>query len=99
MYVRAQVGQGTQRQALLVPQSAVDRSPKGEAQVWVVDEGGKAKLRLFRTARAIGDQWLVLDGIAAGERVVVAGAQGLSDGMAVQVKPAGAVTPAAAGKD
>lgn len=98
MYVRAQVGQGTQRQALLVPQSAVDRSPKGEAQVWVVDEGGKAKLRLFRTARAIGDQWLVLDGIAAGERVVVAGAQGLSDGMAVQVKPAAAAVPAAAGK-
>jgi membrane fusion protein, multidrug efflux system len=41
----------------------------------------------------------VLDGIAAGERVVVAGAQGLSDGMAVQVKPAAAVAPAAAGKD
>jgi membrane fusion protein (multidrug efflux system) len=90
MYVRAQVGQGTRRQALLVPQSAVDRSPKGDAQVWVVDKDGKARQRVFRTARAVGDQWLVLDGISVGERVVVAGAQGLSDGMAVRVKPAAA---------
>ncbi|MBH1432154.1 efflux RND transporter periplasmic adaptor subunit [Stenotrophomonas maltophilia] len=95
MYVRAQVGQGTRQQALLVPQAAVDRSPKGEAQAWLVDKEGKARLRLFRTARAIGDQWLVLDGLAAGEQVVVAGAQGLADGMAVRVKPA----PAPAGKD
>ncbi|WP_285317081.1 efflux RND transporter periplasmic adaptor subunit [Stenotrophomonas maltophilia group sp. Smal35] len=95
MYVRAQVGQGTQQQALLVPQSAVDRSPKGEAQAWLVDKDGKARLRLFRTARAVGDQWLVLDGLAAGEQVVVAGAQGLADGMTVRVKPA----PAPAGKD
>lgn len=99
MYVRAQVGQGTRQQALLVPQAAVDRSPKGEAQAWVVDKDGKAQLRTFRTARAIGDQWLVLDGITTGERVVVAGAQGLSEGMAVKVKPAAATVPAPAGKD
>jgi hypothetical protein len=43
-----------------------------------VDKDGKARLRLFRTARAVGDQWLVLDGLAAGEQVVVAGAQGHS---------------------
>lgn len=90
MYVRGQVGQGIRQQALLVPQAAVDRSPKGEAQAWVVDADGKARLRVFRTARAVGNQWLVLDGIAAGERVVVAGAQGLADGMPVRVKPAAA---------
>ncbi len=90
MYVRGQVGQGIRQQALLVPQAAVDRSPKGEAQAWVVDADGKARLRVFRTARAVGNQWLVLDGIASGERVVVAGAQGLADGMPVRVKPAAA---------
>ncbi|WP_303638161.1 efflux RND transporter periplasmic adaptor subunit [Stenotrophomonas tuberculopleuritidis] len=95
MYVRAQVGQGTRQQALLVPQAAVDRSPKGEAQVWLVDKDGKARLRLFRTARAVADQWLVLDGLAAGDQVVVAGAQGLADGMPVRLKPA----PAPAAKD
>ena len=95
MYVRALVGQGTRQQALLVPQAAVDRSPKGEAQAWLVDKDGKARLRLFRTARAIGDQWLVLDGLTAGEQVVVAGAQGLADGMTVRVKPA----PASTAKD
>jgi len=90
MYVRGQVGQGIRQQALLVPQAAVDRSPKGEAQAWGVDADGKARLRVFRTARAVGNQWLVLDGIAAGERVVVAGAQGLADGMPVRVTPAAA---------
>ena len=95
MYVRAQIGQGIRQQALLVPQAAVDRSPKGDAQAWLVDRDGKARQRTFRTARAVGDQWLVLDGLAAGERVVVAGTQGLADGMPVRVKPA----PATAGKD
>jgi len=95
MYVRAQVGQGTRQQALLVPQAAVDRSPRGDAQAWVVDEQGRARQRTFTTARAVGDQWLVLDGIRSGERVVVGGAQGLADGMAVRVKAA----PAPAGKD
>ncbi|QBR43423.1 multidrug resistance protein MexA [Stenotrophomonas indicatrix] len=97
MYVRAQVGQGTQQQALLVPQSAVDRSAKGEAQAWLVDKEGKARLRTFRTARAVGNQWLVLDGISAGEQVVVAGAQGLADGMPVRMKTAPVAAPA--GKD
>ena len=96
MYVRAQVGQGTRQQALLVPQAAVDRSPKGEAQAWVVDKDGKARQRTFSTARAVGNQWLVLDGLSAGERLVVAGRQGLADGMPVRVKPA---TAAVAGKD
>ncbi|MEE7560481.1 efflux RND transporter periplasmic adaptor subunit, partial [Xanthomonas sp. Kuri4-2] len=36
LYVRALVGQGVREQALLVPQAAVDRTPRGEAQVWVV---------------------------------------------------------------
>ncbi|WP_432824105.1 efflux RND transporter periplasmic adaptor subunit [Stenotrophomonas indicatrix] len=97
MYVRAQVGQGTQQQALLVPQSAVDRSAKGEAQAWLVDKEGKARLRTFRTARAVGNQWLVLDGISAGDQVVVAGAQGLADGMPVRMKTAPVAAPA--GKD
>jgi membrane fusion protein (multidrug efflux system) len=46
--------------------------PQGRGQAWLVDKDGKARLRLFRTARAVGDQWLVLDGLAAGEQVVVA---------------------------
>ncbi len=92
LYVRALVGQGVREQALLVPQAAVDRTPRGEAQVWVVGADNIARQRQFTTLRAVGDQWLVADGLKPGERVVVEGAQGLSDGAAVTVRP-----PAAAG--
>nr|HBK46015.1 efflux transporter periplasmic adaptor subunit [Xanthomonadaceae bacterium] len=54
MYVRALVGQGTRQQALLVPQSAVDRTPRGDAQAWVVGKDDVARLREFTTVRAVG---------------------------------------------
>ncbi|MBN6148852.1 efflux RND transporter periplasmic adaptor subunit [Xanthomonas sp. AmX2] len=90
MYVRASVGQGVRQQALLVPQAAVDRTPRGDAQVWVVDADNKARQRQLTTLRAVGDRWLVGEGLKAGERVVVEGRQGLSDGAAVTPKPVAA---------
>ncbi|GAB3057530.1 efflux RND transporter periplasmic adaptor subunit [Stenotrophomonas tumulicola] len=93
MYVRARVGQGTRQQALLVPQSAVDRSARGDAQAWVIDNEGLARLREFSTVRAVGDQWLVRDGLQAGERVVTGGRQGLTDGAKVSIKDASAPRP------
>ncbi|MET0550336.1 MAG: efflux RND transporter periplasmic adaptor subunit [Xanthomonas sp.] len=90
MYVRALVGQGVRQQALLVPQSAVDRTPRGEAVAWVVGNDNVVRQRAFTTLRAVGDRWLVGDGLKPGERVVVAGRQGLSDGAKVTVKAAAA---------
>jgi len=90
MYVRAMVGQGERQQALLVPQAVVDRSPRGNALAWVVDAAGVARQREFRTVRAVGDQWLVQDGLKAGERIVTSGRQGLADGAKVTVAPAAA---------
>jgi len=98
MYVRAMVGQGTRQQALLVPQAVVDRSARGNALAWVVDAQDIVRQREFRTVRAVGDQWLVLDGLQPGERIVTSGRQGLADGARVTVGPAPAA-PAAANKD
>jgi membrane fusion protein (multidrug efflux system) len=86
MYVRAIVGQGVSGQALLVPQVAVDRTPRGEAQVWVVDGEDVVHLRQFSTLRAVGDRWLVGEGLQAGDRVVVEGRRGLNDGAKVSVR-------------
>ncbi|WDS37761.1 efflux RND transporter periplasmic adaptor subunit [Pseudoxanthomonas sp.] len=85
MYVRAMVGQGVRQQALLVPQTAVDRTPRGDAQAWVVGSDDVVHLREFRTVRAVGNRWLVADGLQAGDRIVVSGSQGLSDGAKVTV--------------
>lgn len=97
MYVRASVGQGVRQQALLVPQAAVDRTPRGDAQVWVVDADNKVRQRQLTTVRAVGDRWLVGEGLKAGERVVVEGRQGLSDGAKVTVKPAAAAVASGQG--
>ncbi len=98
MYVRALVGQGVRQQALLVPQAAVDRTPRGEAVAWVVGADDVVRQREFTTLRAVGDRWLVGDGLKPGERVVVAGRQGLSDGAKVTVKTAAATAAPAAGQ-
>ncbi len=90
MYVRARVGQGVHQQALLVPQSVVDRTPRGEAQVWVVEDDNTVHQRQFIASRAVGHQWLVAEGLKPGERVVVDGRQDLVEGASVTVKPAAA---------
>lgn len=90
MYVRALVGQGVRQQALLVPQAAVDRTPRGEAQAWVVGADGVVHQRQFTTVRAVGNRWLVAEGLKSGERIVTGGRQNLRDGLKVSIKQAAA---------
>ena len=81
------------RGALLVPQRAVQEI-QGTYFVYVVGEGDKVETRKVKPGPRQGDHWLIDEGLKAGERVVVAGAQRLKDGM--QVKPVVATPPAAA---
>lgn len=82
MYVRAVVGEGERRNGLLVPQRAVTRDPKGNASVMVV-KNEQAELRPVQVSRTVGDQWLVEDGLSAGEQVIVEGLQKVQPGMPV----------------
>jgi membrane fusion protein, multidrug efflux system len=52
----------------------------------VVGANNTVSTRVIKTERAIGDQWLVSDGVAAGDRVIVVGLQRLGSGVA-EVKP------------
>ena len=87
MYVRAVVQEGVRRQAILVPQQGVSRDPKGNPLVLVVDNEGKVQQRMITTDRAIGDQWLVASGLAAGEKVIVEGMQKARPGATVKTVP------------
>ena len=80
MYVRAVIGDGERENALLVPQQGVTRDPKGETTAMVVGADGKVEVRPVKVSRAIGDQWLVEDGLAAGDRVIVEGLQKVRPG-------------------
>jgi len=84
MYVRAIVGEGVLPQGLLAPQRGVTRDAKGGATALVVGRDDKVEARDVRVSRTIGDQWLVENGLAAGDRVIVAGLQKVRPGMAVK---------------
>lgn len=87
MFIRAVVKEGINEKALLVPQQAVSRDPKGNPQTLIVDAENKVALRTLALDRAIGDQWLVASGLAAGERVIVEGMQKVKPGVSVKVVP------------
>ncbi len=70
--------------AILVPQRAVQQGPKG-AVVYVVGQGDHVEVRDVKATDWHGDQWLIEDGLHAGERVIVEGFQRLAPG--AQVKP------------
>ena len=84
MYVRARLVEGTQAQGILVPQRAVGRDERGNATVMAIGQGDKVEQRVLKTARTVGDSWLVTSGLKPGDRVIVEGGMMLRPGMAVK---------------
>lgn len=87
VFVRAVVKTGINEQAVLIPQQAVSRNPKGDPLALIVDASGKVEQRMLTLDRAIGDQWLVSSGLTPGERVIAEGLQNVRPGMEVQAVP------------
>jgi membrane fusion protein, multidrug efflux system len=88
MFVRAVVQEGIAEDAILVPQQAVSRDPKGNPFVLIVDNAGKVQQRMLALDRAIGDKWLVTSGLAAGDHVIVEGLLKVRAGASVKEVPA-----------
>lgn len=84
MFVRGQLQEGVNEQALLVPQQGVTHNQKGDPTALVVGDGNKVELRLLKTDRTIGDKWLVTGGIKAGDKVIIEGLQKVAPGAAVK---------------
>ncbi|MBN8773994.1 MAG: efflux transporter periplasmic adaptor subunit [Thiobacillus sp. 63-78] len=95
LYVRAIIGSGMRDHAILVPQQGIARDPKGNTSAMIVGKDGKVEARPVKVSRTIGDQWLVEDGLAAGDRVIVAGLQKIRPGAPVKaVEAADQAAPA-----
>lgn len=88
MFVRARVEEGVTDRALLVPQRAVLRTPRGEPMAYVVSAEGVVEQRVLRASRTVGTDWLVTDGLAPGDRVVIEGLQRVRPGARVQASEA-----------
>jgi membrane fusion protein (multidrug efflux system) len=96
MFVRAVMEEGISEQAILVPQRGVTRNPAGNAMVMVVGAEEKVEPRVIKVERTLGDNWLVSEGVKAGDRVILEGIQRARPGTAVKAVPFGskpAATP------
>ncbi|QIB65134.1 efflux RND transporter periplasmic adaptor subunit [Kineobactrum salinum] len=83
MYVRAVIGEGVRNNAILVPQQAIARNPRGDTSAMVVTPEGEVEHRQVTVSRSIGDKWLVEGGLNAGERVIIEGLQKVQPGDAL----------------
>ncbi|WP_336512218.1 efflux RND transporter periplasmic adaptor subunit [Stutzerimonas stutzeri] len=88
MFVHAQLVAGLKSEAILVPQQGVTRNTKGEPTAMVVNAENKVELRPIKTERAVGNRWLVGEGLQAGDRVITEGLQFIQPGVEVEVGPA-----------
>ena len=101
LYVRVQLEQAQVSNAITLPQQAVTRSAQGDT-VMVVGADGKISPRKIKVGGERDSKWIVLDGLKAGEQVMVDGFQKLQmmpPGTPVKVvpwKPAGAKPAAGA---
>lgn len=96
MFVHARLEEGVREEALLVPQRGITRDNRGRALALVVGADGKAQQREVTVERAVGADWLVGEGLQAGERVIVDGVQNVRPGAEVKAVAANAAAAAAA---
>ena len=86
MYVRARMEQSAMEGAILLPQQAVQRSAQGDS-VMVVGGDGLVASRPVKVSVAKDGQWVVLEGLKAGEQVMVDGFQKLRGKAPVKAVP------------
>ncbi|MGH6861088.1 MAG: efflux RND transporter periplasmic adaptor subunit [Phyllobacterium sp.] len=98
MYVRGTVKLAVDEKGFLLPQRAVSRNAKGEATARFIKPDSTAETRVLAVSTDIGTNWLVTDGVADGDRLIVDGLQNAQDGkpvtpVEVVLNPNGTVQP------
>jgi membrane fusion protein (multidrug efflux system) len=99
-FVRARIQAGTRADGIMVPQRAVRITPEG-GTVMVVGKDNKAEVRTVKVGDLQGGNWVVLEGLKPGDKVIVNGLQKVQPGQPVTVakpqdRPASAQRPAPA---
>jgi RND family efflux transporter MFP subunit len=85
-YGRVRVQTQMKTNALLVPQRAVAEL-QGTYQVVIVDDQNKTHLKSVKVGQQIGKDWIIEDGLQAGDHVVIEGTQQSKEGTVVNPKP------------
>ena len=87
MFVKTVIKEGVDEKAILLPQQGVSRNHRGNPMAWIVDNENKAQLRMLTLYRALGSNWLVSEGLAPGDKVIMEGTQMLRPGTVVKAVP------------
>ena len=87
MFARGELEQAVDTKAITVFQRGVTIGVNGIAAVMVVGAGDKVEIRVVQLGAAMGNKWIITDGLNAGDRVIVEGLQKVQPGMVVKPVP------------
>ena len=87
MFANAQIVQGIIPNAILIPQAAITRTPTGQAIAMLVNAKGVVETRPITTAGVQGQNWIVTQGLQAGDKVIVDGIAKVKPEQEVVAKP------------
>lgn len=96
MYVRSKLQQGAMEGAFAVPEQAVQRDTAGKAQLYIVSAENKVEVRDVTLGWIVDGRWVIIKGLAAGDKVIVEGFQKIGPGLPVKAEPWTDPTSAAA---
>lgn len=83
MFGRGTIGLGSRSRGIMLPKKAlVERGAL--TSVWVLNSESIAKMRIIKVGKTVGERVEILAGLADGERVLVGGFDGVSEGMKVE---------------
>jgi RND family efflux transporter MFP subunit len=83
MFGRGEIALGSLVNGIFVPVKAVVEHG-ALVSLWVVDKDRTARIRLIKPGKTVGDRVEILSGLSAGETVVIAGMDKLSEGAKVE---------------
>lgn len=87
LFVRAKLDLGANEGTILVPQRAAMRTPDGNLTVWAVKDDNSVEPRILQTAGTYKSDWVVTDGVKAGDTIIVEGYQKVGPGSKVVPSP------------
>jgi membrane fusion protein (multidrug efflux system) len=87
LFARGVLEQAVDSKAITILQRGVSVGANGIATVMVTGADGKVEARVIKIGQAVGNKWIVTDGLKAGESVIVEGLQKFQPGMVVKPVP------------
>jgi len=80
MYAQVELTQALRHHSILVPQKAVSFNSQGQASVFLLDSENKVEVKIIKIGRSFSHDWLALEGLVAGDRVITEGLQKVRPG-------------------